>query len=212
MNNLAFESILEKRKAEIVSAVLRLVDKVGITGLTTKRIAAEVGFAEGALYKHVDSKMGIFHLILEASLRSIEATDRDITARNLPPAAALGAWFDFVVCFLEEYPGIYRILFSDGLYAEDRTLFNKFKSCILDLNGRMRTIIEKGMASGDFRSDVDPEVKAVMYLGLIVTTFMLWTVIEERARSYKETARPYFEEYLQTLRGPSFPSAEASRG
>ncbi|MHB8055599.1 MAG: TetR/AcrR family transcriptional regulator [Candidatus Aminicenantales bacterium] len=212
MNNNAFASVLEKRKSDIVTAVLRLVDKVGITGLTTKRIAAEVGFAEGALYKHVDSKMGIFHLILDASLRSIEATDGDISARNLPPAAALGAWFDFIVSFLEEYPGIYRILFSDGLYAEDRTLFNKFKSCILDLNGRMRAVIEKGMASGDFRSDVDPEVKAVMYMGLIITTFMLWTVIEERARSYKETARPYFEEYIQTLRGASFPSPEAPRG
>lgn len=208
MRNLAFESILEKRKAEIVTAVLRLVDKVGITGLTTKRIAGEVGFAEGALYKHVDSKMGIFHLILDASLRSIEATDRDISSRNLPPAEALGAWFDFIVGFLEEFPGIYRILFSDGLYAEDRTLFDLFKGCILDLNGRMRTVIEKGMTSGDFRSDADPEVKAVMYLGLIITTFMLWTVIEERARSYKDTARPYFEEYLRSLRAAS---PEASR-
>ncbi len=209
MNNTAFGSILEKRKADIVTAVLRLVDKVGITGLTTKRIAGEVGFGEGALYKHVDSKMGIFHLILDASAKSIEATDRDISGRGFAPVEALGAWFDFAVLFLEKYPGIYRILFSDGLYAEDRTLFDKFKNCMLGLKSRVRTVIEKGVESGDFRSDVDPETTAIMYLGLINTTFTLWTVFEERARSYKETTRPYFKEYLRSLR---LPSPEVSRG
>jgi AcrR family transcriptional regulator len=209
MKNLAFEAVLDKRKAEIVTAVLLLVDKVGITGLTIKKIAAQVGFVEGALYKHVDSKMGIFHLILDASIRSLETTGRDIEARNLSPDAALGAWFDFILDFLEEYPGIYRILFSDALYAEDRPLFDEFKGCMLGLKDRVRAIIEKGVRSGGFRSDVDPEKTSVTYLGLIITTFMLWTVIEERARGYKETAWPYFEEYMRTLRPVS---AEAARG
>jgi AcrR family transcriptional regulator len=185
------------------------VDKVGITGLTIKKIAAQVGFVEGALYKHVDSKMDIFHLILNASIKSLEATGRDIDARNLPPDAALDAWFDFIISFLEEYPGIYRILFSDALYAEDRPLFDEFKGCMLGLKSRVQTIIGKGIRSGGFRSDVDPERTSVMYLGLIITTFMLWTVIEERSRSYKETARPYFDEYLRTRR-PAAP--EVSRG
>jgi len=209
MNNTAFGSILEKRKADIVTAVLRLVDRVGITGLTTKRIAKEVGFVEGALYKYVDSKIGIYHLILDSSAKSIKETGNEITGRDLPPVEALGAWFDFAVSFLEEYPGIYRILFSDGLYAEDRTLFNKFKDCSLDLKGRVRVVIEKGIASGDFRPDIDPETTAVMYLGLIHTTFTLWTVFEERARSYKETAKPFFAEYLRSLRAPS---PEVTRG
>ncbi len=209
MDNMAFESILEKRKAEIVTAVLRLVDKVGITGLTTKRIAAEVGFAEGALYKHVDSKMGIFHLILDSSAQAIEETGRTISSRNLSPAEILGAWYEFSVSFLDAYPGIYRILFSDGLYVEDRTLFNKFKECMLGLKGRIQTVIENGTKSGDFRPDVDPEATAVTFLGIIHTTFTLWTVLEERARSLKETAWPYFNEYMRALR-PAAP--EAGRG
>jgi len=209
MKNLAFEAVLDKRKAEIVTAVLLLVDKVGITGLTIKRIAAQVGFVEGALYKHVDSKMGIFHLILDASIQSLEATSREIADRKMSPDAELGAWFDFIISFLEEYPGIYRILFSDALYAEDRPLFEEFKGCMLGLKKNVQAIIEKGARSGGFRADVDPEKTSVTYLGLIITTFMLWTVIEERARSYKETARPYFEEYMRALR-PSLPGV--SRG
>ena len=203
MNHPAFGSILEKRKSDIVTAVLRLVDKVGITGLTTKRIAKEVGFVEGALYKHVDSKIGVFHLILDASVKSIEETDVAIARQNLSPVDALGAWYEFAVSFLEEYPGIYRILFSDGLYVEDRVLFNKFKECLLHLTDKLRKILESGVKSGAFRSDIDVETTAVMFLGVIDMTFMLWTVFEERARSYQVTARPFFEEYLRSLRSPS---------
>ncbi|MDD8015212.1 MAG: TetR/AcrR family transcriptional regulator [Acidobacteriota bacterium] len=209
MSNNAFSSILEKRKADIVTAVIRLVDKVGITGLTTKLIAKEVGFVEGALYKHVDSKTGVFHIILDASAQSIEMVAGDIAGRGLAPTEALIAWFDFVVSFLEDYPGIYRILFSDGLYAGDRTLFDKFKGCMLDLKSRMRAVIEKGMESGEFRPDINPETMAVMYLGMIHTTFTLWTVFEERSRSYKETARPYFEGYMRSL---CLPAGKTSSG
>jgi hypothetical protein len=59
--------------------------------------------------------------------------------------------------FLEEYPGIYRILFSDELYAEDRPLFDQFKGGMLGLKNQVGAIIEKGIHSGEFRSDVDTE-------------------------------------------------------
>lgn len=207
MKNTAFGDILDRRKAEIVTAVLRLVDKVGITGLTTKRIAREVGFAEGALYKHVASKMDIFHLILDASVQSFAQADREISRRGLPPVAALEALFDFIISFLDEFPGIYRILFSDGLYAEDRTLFNTFKDCMLAVKDRIQTLVGKGIASGDFRPDLDPDRTAVNYLGVIHTTFTFWNVFEERSRGYAETARPYFEEYLKSIRHPSVESS-----
>jgi len=209
MPSQAFAAILDKRKSDIVTAVLRLVDKVGITGLTTKRIAKEVGFAEGALYKHVKSKTDIYHLILDASSRMIEDRAREIARRRLGPEASLRAWFGFVVSFLEEYPGIYRILFSDELYVEEGDLFRQFKACALDLRDRIQADIKRGIAAKAFWPDLDPAMSALMYLGTIHTTFTLWTVFEERARSYKRTAKPYFEEYLRSLR---IPSREAVRG
>jgi len=209
MAQIAFASILDPRKSDIVTAVLRLVDKVGITGLTTKRIAKEVGFVEGALYKHVRSKTDVYRLILEASSRMIENRFQDITLRDLDPEAALRDWFDFAVSFLEEYPGIYRLLFSDQLYIEDRTLFKQFKDFTLELRARIQAVIEKGIASRVFWPDLDPGSNALMYLGVINTTFMLWTVFEERARSYKETAKPFFDEYMRSLR---IPARKAPRG
>jgi AcrR family transcriptional regulator len=205
----AFASILDKRKSDIVTAVLRLVDRVGITGLTTKRIAKEVGFGEGALYKHVRSKNDIFRLILDSSGLAIEDLSRDLSRRELGPEQALRAWFDFAVSFLEEYPGIYRILFSDGLYTGEKAMFQQFKGCMFDLLSRIRGVIERGIAEKVFWPDLDPASNAVMFLGIIHTTFTFWTVFEERARSYKKTAKPYFEEYLRSLR---IPSRRASRG
>jgi AcrR family transcriptional regulator len=205
----AFASLLEPRKADIVMAVLRLVDKVGITGLTTKRIAKEVGFTESALYKHIQSKTDIFHLLLGSSSQMIEDNCQAIARRRLGPEESLRAWFGFVVTFLEAFPGIYRILFSDELYVVDRELFRQFKDCALDLKDRIRAVIETGVAGKVFWPDLDPDRNALMYLGVIHTTFTLWTVFEERARSYRATAKPFFEEYLRSLR---IPSREVRRG
>jgi AcrR family transcriptional regulator len=205
----AFASILDERKSDIVTAVLKLVDKVGVTGLTTKRIAKEVGFAEGALYKHVESKADIYHLILDSAIRMVEGTFQDISRKGLDPEAALRAWFAMVITFLEDYPGIYRIVFSDALYAADRALFRRFKDCLSDLQNRVRLVIERGMAEKVFRPDLDPASNALMYLGVIHMTFSLWTVLEERSRSYKKTAEPFIEEFLLSLR---VPSREARRG
>jgi TetR/AcrR family transcriptional regulator, fatty acid metabolism regulator protein len=199
----AFASILEPRKADIVTAVLRLVDKVGITGLTTKRIAKEVGFAEGALYKHVRSKKDIFRLILDASARAIEELFQDMTRRRLDPEAALREWFGFAINFLEDYPGIYRVIFSDALYSEDKDLYLQFKSCLFDLRNRVQRVIEKGIDARVFWPDLDPARNALLYLGIIQTIFTYWTVFEGRARSIKETAKPYCEEYLRALRIPA---------
>ncbi|MDD8025432.1 MAG: TetR/AcrR family transcriptional regulator [Acidobacteriota bacterium] len=205
----AFASILEPRKADIVSAVLRLVDRVGITGLTTKLIAKEVGFTEGALYKHVRSKNDIFRLILDSSGLSIEALSQDISKRGLGPEQSLRAWFDFAVSFLEDYPGVYRILFSDGLYTGEKAMFKQFKDCMFDLLSRIQSVIERGIAEKVLWPDLNPASNAVMFLGVIHTTFTFWTVFENRVRSYKKTAQPYFEEYLRSLR---IPSREAAHG
>ena len=118
-----FDEFLEKRKLDIVTAVLKLVDRVGVSDVTTKLIAREVGFVEGALYKHFNSKNEIFHRLLEISEMQVKDKFKELDARGLDPEQWLREWFGFVIAYLEDFPGIYRILFSDALYHEGQGTF-----------------------------------------------------------------------------------------
>jgi AcrR family transcriptional regulator len=195
-----FDAFLEKRKADIVTAVLKLVDRVGISGVTTKRIAREVGFVEAALYKHFACKNDIFHMLLEVSELQLRDKFKDLDSRGLDGASWLAEWFRFVIDYLEDFPGIYRILFSDAMYAEDKELFRKFKSITWELKERVETAIRAGMQGRIFRNDLDPETSAIIGLGTIHVAFTLWNVFEERSRSLHDVARPFLAEFMASLR------------
>jgi len=195
-----FEDYLGRRQAEIISAALKLADQVGITGITTKRLAREVGVVEGALYRHIKTKFDIFRMILDISDKLIDQKFKEITARELDPAAALRDFFVFSVDFLEDSPGIYLLLFSDALYVENKALFRQFKTFILDLIKRFEAVIRRGVRKKVFRPDLNPQSFAILYLGVINTSFTLWNIVEARAKSYRKIALPIFEEFLNAMR------------
>jgi TetR/AcrR family transcriptional regulator len=194
-----FDDFLENRKLDIVTAVLKLVDRVGVSNVTTKRIAKEVGFVEGALYKHFNSKNEIFHRLLEISEMQLNDKFREMDTRGFGPEQWLREWFVFVIAYLEDFPGIYRILFSDALYNEDKKLFTKFKSIAWELKDRLEGMIRSGREQKVFRPDLDPETSALMYMGMIHTSFTLWNVFEERSKSLRDVSRPLFAEFMNSL-------------
>jgi AcrR family transcriptional regulator len=193
------EYFLEERKTDIVTAVLRLADRFGIRGITTKRIAEEVGFVEGALYKHIRSKGEIFSTILDVSEMLIKDQFQQIEALNLKADAALRQWLLFAVTYLEEFPGVYRILFSDELYNENKNLFYKFKDITIFLRETFEAIIRRGIKDRIFRKELNPEVASVLYLGVVHTAFTMWNLLEERKKKFQELATPIFDEFLKTL-------------
>ena len=91
-----FNRYLEKRKAEIITAVLGLVDRVGLNGVTTKRIASEVGVAEGSLYRYFGSKNEIFLRILEVTELQLQEEYAGMDLRQLAPEQRLDSLFRFL--------------------------------------------------------------------------------------------------------------------
>lgn len=194
-----FDEFLEKRKLDIVTAVLKLVDLVGVAGVTTKLIAKEVGFVEGALYRHFASKNEIFHRLLEIAELQLNEKFKEMDARKLDPEQWLREWFDFVIAYLEDFPGIYRILFSDSLCNEEKKLFAKFKSITWNIKEQLQAVLREGQGLKIIRADIHPETSALMYLGMIHTSFTLWNVFEERAKSLRDVSKPLFNAFMKSL-------------
>jgi TetR/AcrR family transcriptional regulator len=198
-----FEDFLEPRKVEIITAVLKLADEVGVTGITTKRIAREVGFVEAALYRHIKTKFDVFRMILDLSEKFLIQEFRDLAARKLSAGDALREWFKYAVSYLEEYPGMYRILFSDALYIKDKELYDRFKKITFELKDKLERIFRAGIKAELFRPDLKPESMAILYLGVIHTAFTLWTVFDDRARRFRDIAMPLFDDFMKAmLAGP----------
>lgn len=200
MRNL-FEDYLGKRKTDIIVAVLELADRHGIRGITTKKIAEEVGFVEGALYKHINSKTEAFSIILELFGELLTERFKILETNKLPPDTALREWFVFALQALEKYPGIYRILFSDELYIESKEIFSKFKDIILFIIAKISGIIDTGIRDGVFSKNIKKELVPIRYLGVIQTAFTFWNVVEERKKRLIDLAMPIFDAFMDSITG-----------
>ncbi|MCI0471770.1 MAG: TetR/AcrR family transcriptional regulator [Candidatus Aminicenantes bacterium] len=195
-----FEQYLGKRKTDIIIAVLELADSYGIRGITTKKIAEKVGFVEGALYKHIDSKHEAFSIILDFFEELLAARFKLINENEMKADDALREWFFYALQVLEKYPGIYRILFSDELYIESKDIFSKFKDIIISMTTEIRKLLEKGIVDGIFRENLKTEIVPIGYLGVLQTVFTFWNVVEERKKGIFELAEPIFADFMNSIR------------
>lgn len=74
---------------EIVSAARAIVKRQGVDALTMRRLAEEIGCAPMALYGHVDDKVGLLLLILEAEAQELRWPDLPDEPRERIITAAL---------------------------------------------------------------------------------------------------------------------------
>ncbi|HOW56508.1 MAG TPA: TetR/AcrR family transcriptional regulator, partial [Smithellaceae bacterium] len=74
----------EIRQQQILEAVQKLIFKYGSEHLTVKRIAAEVGISEAAIYRHFKSKRSILYFLLNHIENVLIA---DITPKDVENSA-----------------------------------------------------------------------------------------------------------------------------
>lgn len=192
-----FMDELGKRKAEIVSAVLHIADRFGVKGITTKRIAQEVGVVESSLYRHVSSKVEIFLMIMDLADRLISRIFKEMKG---DADEKLRTLLSYIGEFLQDFPGMYRIIFSDELYTERPDLFGRFRDFTLSLAKRIEVILREGAKSGTFRKDIDLEISTFMYLGIVDTSFTLWNFIYDRNQNLREIMFKFYDQYLLTIK------------
>lgn len=195
----------DTRKLEIVTTCLRIVDLSGLKGLTVARIAGEVGFRESALYRHFRSKRDIIALILDETLKVADNQFREV-GKKAPGNAGreLDLMLELHLDFLELYPGIFRIVYSDEIHMGEPELLNKLGALTEFLTASLEKIFLRGMAEGHFRRHLDPALAAIHFLGIIQVAFSFWT-IKKRRPSLRGIGRGLM---AQMTKGIAAPTAE----
>ncbi|NNM54874.1 MAG: TetR/AcrR family transcriptional regulator [Spirochaetales bacterium] len=148
---------LTERQTTILEATLRVVARDGLNGFTMKKVAAEVGVTDAALYKHFREKTDIFEAL--ASLfreRTLDAL-REIASR--PGLSALKKLEAFVMDRARQFqtqPGLTVILFSEELFRGEPTIAALNFETMESHAQLLRTLVAEGQAEGSIRPDLNP--------------------------------------------------------
>jgi TetR/AcrR family transcriptional regulator len=149
-----------ERKRQILAHAKQLFVTRGYHATTTKEIAAAAGVTEPVLYRHFDSKKGLFLEVLEeiraATLRRWHAETAGLT----DPLAKLHAIADMYLGTTRVHAVEFRIMHQALVETDEEEIRALLRSFYLDSEALLARIIAEGQQSGVFRRSLDPRVGA----------------------------------------------------
>jgi TetR/AcrR family transcriptional regulator, cholesterol catabolism regulator len=159
-------AINQRRRApEIIEAAARVFAQRGFHGATTQDIADVLGIRQASLYYYFSSKEAALELVCLKGVEGFFETGKAIAARpensrkrlilliqsHLSPLIDRG---DFVKVFLNE---------RQHLPTESRRRIGRWSR---GLERIFEDVIKEGVASGEFRADLDARVATLAILGM----------------------------------------------
>jgi TetR/AcrR family transcriptional regulator, cholesterol catabolism regulator len=148
----------QDRRALIVSSAAEMFARKGIGATTVREIADAVGVLSGSLYHHFESKDAIVAEILTGFLDTIQARYATVLESDRSPAECL---HDLVLASLRvatEQPYATAIYQNELHYLREQPKFAEVLGAAGHVQQTWLRVIEKGVAEGAFRDDIDPRV------------------------------------------------------
>lgn len=177
-----------RRLSEITGAAAKVFARRGYHGASTQDIADVLGMRQASLYYYFESKEAALEAVCVSGLedyakRALAIFKSDVSSAEKVAAlvfqhlAPLAERLDYTVVFLRE-----RRFLPQPARKRIRAIEVRYERLI-------ERVIEAGVASGEFRRDLDTRMAALALLGL-GNSAALWfgrepdTTVERVARSY----------------------------
>jgi AcrR family transcriptional regulator len=167
----------EVRQQQIVDAAAILIFKYGSEHLTVKRIAAEVGISEAAIYRHFKSKKSILSFLL----RHIE----EVLLSDISPEAVANesVTLDTIEKIIRNHfsmismrKGISFQVIAEIISLGDRKLNKQASQTIDKYISRLKELLTDGVREGAVRQDIDLEASATLLFTLIQGLVNIWSL------------------------------------
>lgn len=169
----------EVRQQQIIDAAGRLIFKHGSEHLTVKKIAAEVGITEAAIYRHFKSKKSILSFLL-SHIERVLLSDISPESAGTEPVT-----LDAIEKILRNHfstigirKGISFQVIAEIISLGDRKLNKQASQTIDKYILRLKELLTDGVREGAIRQNVDLDASATLLFALIQGVANIWALRE----------------------------------
>lgn len=188
---------ITKRQEEIVKSAGRILTEKGISGLTTKNLAKEMGFTESALYRHFESKENIIATMLEYITDQVGELYQKALNPEENPEENLKLLFRERLKFFANHPYFVVVVFSDGLMNDNMQIRQIILKMYSTIKEYLFPILEEGKKQNIFIQDFTTEELSDVLLGTFSIQMFKWRMADFGFNIREEGER--FVEILLTL-------------
>lgn len=162
-------------KTRIFQATLQLISEKGYTGTTVDEIVARAGVAKGTIYYHFAGKAELVEALIAEQLGPVAERFRITAAGEDEPSNAIDALVRLELEWIRDNRAFAKLLITE-LWREDRAWRETLVLLRQRIGSTISEVIAKGVRSGAFRSDIDPDFASSALFGLVATVALDWLV------------------------------------
>src|SRR6202049_33974 len=147
----------EGMRLRILEAAKQEFAAHGLAGARVDRIAVKAGANKRMLYYHVGKKDDLYLALLASAYEKIRVEERGLDLEHLAPPEAIRRLIEFTWNYFLRNPEFLALLNTENLArAQHLKRSTKVKSMHSPFVEMIRTVVRRGVESGDFVVAVDP--------------------------------------------------------
>lgn len=155
-----------ERQVEIKDAVLEIILKNGMRGLSTSRLGKRVGISDGAIFKHFRAKRDIILSIIDDVTHDLIEPLRSVATSKTAPQERLQRFMTLVVNYFVDHRGMAILLFSEASTKNDAVMLEKLNLIYSEHRSLVGQIIEDGINLGIWDKDAPVDDVTFLYMGI----------------------------------------------
>lgn len=146
----------ERSREEILAVATEEFAERGLSGARVDAIAERTRTSKRMIYYHFASKEGLYEAVLERAYSQIRSVESQLDLDALAPVDAMQRIVELTFDYDESHPQFIGLVnvenVNRGRVVARLAAIRKRYSNVLQM---MQTVLDRGIASGDFRADVD---------------------------------------------------------
>ena len=188
----------EIRRAEIVAAVLRLAATRSPAAITTGDMAAELGFSQGAVFRHFPAKDAIWMAVLDWVDAELIAALDAAAREGATPLEGLERVFMAHIRFVVASPGVPRIIFHELQHPDDTPLKQRVRALLGRYRQILARLLDAAADRGLLLAGLDRQAAATLFIGTI-QGLVMQSMLAADASAIEDDARRVVALYLRAI-------------
>lgn len=168
------------RRHDIIEAAMEVIRHEGVVKLTTRSLSNAVGIAQPTLFLHFGNKSHVLIALIDTIQERLQKEMAGLNLAQLSPLDGLKAVIRAHLKFIQQQPGIPRLLFSEELQSGDPQFRERMNELVQFFLKFIAGLIAAAQAQGEIRADLHPEQGACLLIASVQGLAFRWILSDQR--------------------------------
>lgn len=159
---------------------MEIIRHEGVAKLTTRSLSKAVGIAQPTLFLHFGNKSHILVALVDTIQERLQKEMAGLALVQMTALERMKAVIRAHLSFIQQQPGIPRLLFSEELQSGDPVFRERMNELVMFFLNFVAGLISAAQAQGEIRPDIVPQQNACILIAAVQGLAFRWILSDNR--------------------------------